>query len=90
MNMKYSSWRKFYLEENKDIFLILWETCLIMTEIDFARYLGDHTPSVSNYSKDDAIKLLEDESLNLFKRFIGNPLGTNNNKYYLMTNMKVV
>ena len=59
-----------------------------MTEIDFARYVDDHTPSVSNYSIDDVIKLLEDESLNLFKRFIGNPLETNNKKYYLMTNMR--
>ena len=33
-------------------------------------------------------KLLEDESLNLLKWFIGNLLETNNNKDYLMTNMQ--
>ena len=33
-------------------------------------------------------KLLEDESLNLLKWFLGNLFETNNNKYYLMTNMQ--
>ena len=27
MNLKYSSWRKFYLAEDKDMFLVLRETC---------------------------------------------------------------
>ena len=53
-----------------------------MTEIDFARYVDDHTPYVSNYRIDDVIKLLEDESLSLFIWFIGNPLETNNAKLY--------
>ena len=44
-----------------------------MTKIDFARYADDHPPY---------------EPLNSFKWFIGNPLETNNNKYYLMTNMQ--
>ena len=33
-------------------------------------------------------KLLEDESLNLLKWFLDNLFETNNNKYYLMTNMQ--
>ena len=33
-------------------------------------------------------KLLEDESLNLLKWFIGSLFETNNNKYYLMANMQ--
>ena len=70
------------------MFLVLWGPVLIMTEIDFARYADDHTSYVLNYRIDDVIKLLEDESLNLFKWFIGNPLEANNNKYYLMTKMQ--
>ena len=53
-----------------------------MTEIDFARYVDDHTPYVSNYRIDDVIKLLEDESLSLFIWFTGNPSETNNAKLY--------
>ena len=55
---------------------------LIMAEIDFARYADDHTPYFSNYSIEDLIKILKNRSLNLFKWFMGNPLETNNKKYY--------
>ena len=59
-----------------------------MTEINFAYYAQGHTPYVSYYTIGDVIKLREEEPLNLSKWFIGNPLETNNNKYYLITNMK--
>ena len=59
-----------------------------MSGTDFARYADDQTPYVSNYSLDDVIKSLGDESLNLFKWFLCNPIEINNNKYHLMINIK--
>ena len=73
MHFPYSSRRKFYLEENKDIFLVLCVTCKI-SETDFAHYADDNMPYVSNNGINCIIKSLQDECLNLFKWFLDHPI----------------
>ena len=79
MHFPYSSWTKFYLEEKKDIFLVLYVICT-MSETDFAHYVDDHTAYVLNNGIDHVIKSLQDESLNLFKWFPEHSMETNSKK----------
>ena len=50
-----------------------------MYETDFATYADDNTPYISGNSRDDIIKSLEDDSINLFKWFLDNQMKANSN-----------
>ena len=56
-----------------------------MRETDFAYYADDNTPYVLGESIDDAIKSLEDDSINLFKWFVDNQMKENSDKGHLIT-----
>ena len=55
-----------------------------MSETDFAYYADDNTPYVLGESIDDAIKSLEDDSINLFKWFLDNQMKENSDKGHLI------
>ena len=53
-------------------------------KLTFAYYADDNTPYVLGESIDDAIKSLEDDSINLFKWFLDNQMKENSDKGHLI------
>ena len=51
-----------------------------MKDIDFASYADDNTPYVSSDSIEDVIKILENDSIKLFKWFSDNIMKANKDK----------
>ena len=56
-----------------------------MCETNFASYANDNTSYVLGDSIDDAIKSLEDDSINLFKWYLDNQMKANSVKCHLIT-----
>ena len=54
-----------------------------MNDIDFASYADDNTPYVSSDSTEDVIRILENDSIKLFKWFSDNMMKANKNKCHL-------
>ena len=55
-----------------------------MNDIDFASYADDNTPYVSSDSIEDKIRILENDSIWLFKWFSDNIMKANKNKCHLI------
>ena len=55
-----------------------------MNGIDFACYADDNTPYVSSDSIKDVIRILENDSIKLFKWFSGNLMKVNKDKCHLI------
>ena len=55
-----------------------------MTYIDFASYVDDNTPDVSSDSIEDVIRILENNSIKLFKWFSDNMMKANKDKCHLI------
>ena len=51
-----------------------------MNDIDFASYADDNTPYVSSDNIEDVIRILENDSLKLFKWFSDNMMKVNKDK----------
>ena len=56
----------------------------VMKDIDFASYADDNTPYVSSDSIQDVIRILENDSIKLFKWFSDNMMKANNDKCHLI------
>ena len=77
INATYSSWEEtlFGVTQVSIIGPLLFNIFLcdlfwIMCETDFASYADDDTPYVLGDSRDDVIKSVEDDSINLFKLMV--------------------
>ena len=65
--------------------IFLCDLFWIMCETNFASYANDNTSYVLGDSIDDAIKSLEDDSINLFKWYLDNQMKANSVKCHLIT-----
>ena len=56
----------------------------VMNDIDFTSYADDNTPYVSSYSIGDVIRILENDSIKLFKWFSDNMVKANKDECHLI------
>ena len=66
--------------------IFLCDLPLKISETNSASYADDSTPYLLGDSIDNAIKSLEDDSINLFESFPHSQMKGNNDKCYLITN----
>ena len=92
INATYSSWEEILFGMRQESILgpllfkiFLCDLFWIMCETNFASYTNDNTSYVLGDSMDDAIKSLEDDSINLFKWYLDNQMKANSVKYHLIT-----
>ena len=64
--------------------IFLCDMFFVMKDIDFASYTDDNTPYVSSDSIEDVIRILENDSIKLFKRFSDNMIKANKDKCHLI------
>ena len=63
--------------------ILLFDMFFVMNDIDFASYADDNTPYVSSDSIEDVIRILENDSIKLFKWFSDNIMKANKDKCHL-------
>ena len=56
----------------------------VMNDIDFASYADENTPYVSSDSTEDVIRILENDSIKLFKWFSDSTMKANKDKCHLI------
>ena len=91
VNSSYSSWEEilFRVPQGSILGPLLFNifVCgmfLSMKDIDFASYADDNSPYVSSDSIEDIIRILENDSIKLFKWFSDNMMKANKDKCHLI------
>ena len=91
VNSSYSSWEEILFGVPQGsilgpllLNLFLCDMFFAMNDIDFASYADDNTPYVSSGSIEDVIRILENDSIKLFKWFSDNIMKANKNKCHLV------
>ena len=91
VNSSYSSWEEILFGVPQGSILgpllfniFLCDMFFAMKDIDFASYADDNTPYVSSDSIEDVIRILENDSIKLFKWFSDNMMKANKDKCHLI------
>ena len=91
VNSSYSSWEEILSGVPQGSILgpllfniFLCDMSFIMNDIDFASYADDNTPYVSSDSIEDVIRILENDSIKLFKWFCDTMMKANKDKCHLI------
>ena len=95
INMPYSSWEEivFGVPQGSILGLLLfnkflWDLFFIMKETNFSSYADENMPYRTADTGDEVIKLLERDSMMLFKRFSDNQMKPNISKCHLLVDKK--
>ena len=91
VNSSYSSWEEILFGVPQGSILrpllfniFLCDMFFVMNDIDSASYADDNTPYVSSDSIEDVIRILENDSIKLFKWFSDNMMKANKDKCHLI------
>ena len=84
VNSSYSSWEEILFGFPQGSILGLSLFNIFLRDIDFASYTEDNTPCVSSDSIEDVIRILENDSIKLFKWFTDNMMKANKDKFHVI------
>ena len=91
VNSSYSSWEEILFGDPQGSILgpllfniFLYDMFFVMNNMDFACYADDNTPYFSSHCIEDVNRILENNSIKLFKWFSANMMKTNKDKCHFI------